>query len=82
MPTVVEQLRAALGADVVLVGRDVSARAASWIDPSPLEAAALVRPRTTEQVVAIVRLAAAVKLSIWAVVLAFTGTHAGRVAPV
>ena len=56
MPTVVEQLRAALGADAVLVGRDVAARAASWIDPSPLEAAALVRPRTTEQVAAALRI--------------------------
>ena len=56
MTTVVEQLRAALGADAVLVGRDISARAASWIDPSPLQAAALVRPRTTEQVAAALRI--------------------------
>ena len=56
MPTVIEQLRATLGADAVLTGRDVTARAASWIDPSPLQAAAIVRPRTTEQVAAALRI--------------------------
>jgi FAD/FMN-containing dehydrogenase len=56
MPTVVEQLRAALGADAVLIGRDVAARASSWIDPSPLQAAAIVRPRTTEQVAVALRI--------------------------
>jgi FAD/FMN-containing dehydrogenase len=53
---VIAGLRAALGPDAVLTGRDVSARAASWIDPSPLAAAALIRPRTTEQVAAALRI--------------------------
>ncbi len=56
MPTLVEQLRAALGTDTVLTGGEVAARAASWIDPSPLQAAAIVRPRTTEQVAAALRI--------------------------
>jgi FAD/FMN-containing dehydrogenase len=48
-------LRAAVGADAVLTGGDVTARAASWIDPAPLQAAAIVRPRTTEQMAAALR---------------------------
>jgi FAD/FMN-containing dehydrogenase len=53
---VINQLRAALGTDAVLTGEAVSGRAASWIDPSPLQAAAIVRPRSTEQVSAALRI--------------------------
>jgi FAD/FMN-containing dehydrogenase len=53
---VIRALRAELGHDAVLTGPDVAARAASWIDPSPLRAAAIVRPRSTEQVAAALRI--------------------------
>ncbi len=56
MTDVIDQLRAALGTDAVLTGQAVAARAASWIDPSPLQAAAIVRPRTTEQVAMALRI--------------------------
>jgi FAD/FMN-containing dehydrogenase len=45
-----------LGPDDVLTGDAARARAASWIDPTPREAAAILRPRTTEQVAAALRL--------------------------
>lgn len=56
MPTIIEDIRAALGDDAVLVGDAVGARATSWIDPAPLQAKAIVRPRTTEDVAIVLRL--------------------------
>lgn len=53
---IVDELRALLGADSVLTGDDLRARPASWIDPTPLDALALVRPRTTATVAAVLRL--------------------------
>jgi FAD/FMN-containing dehydrogenase len=53
---IIDELRALLGADGVLIGDAVHARATSWIDPAPLEALALVRPRTTTAVAAVLRL--------------------------
>ncbi len=56
MDTLVEKLLALLGGDGVLLGTTVQARATSWIDPAPLAALALVRPRTTAEVAAVLRL--------------------------
>ncbi len=51
-----DALSAALGAEGVLTGAAVRERAASWIDPTPLEALAVVRPRTTTEVATVLRL--------------------------
>lgn len=52
----VADLRTLLGADSVLTGDALRARARSWSDPTPLDALALVRPRTTAEVAAVLRL--------------------------
>lgn len=39
-----------VGADGLLTGDDVRARAVSWADPSPCQALAVVRPASTDQV--------------------------------
>lgn len=49
MATLIEQLRDALGTGGVLAGAVVGERQASWIDPAPLQAAAILRPRSTEE---------------------------------
>ena len=54
--SLLDALSAALGADSVLTGAAVRERAASWIDPSPLEALAIVRPRTTAEVATVLQL--------------------------
>ncbi len=51
-----DALVATLGADNVLTGAAVEARATSWIDPSPLQSLATVRPRTTAEVAAVLSL--------------------------
>lgn len=51
-----DELVAALGADAVLTGAAVQERATSWIDPTPLQALAIVRPRTTAEVATVLRL--------------------------
>lgn len=56
MHELVDQLIALLGADGVLTDDAVHARATSWIDPAPLQALAIVRPRTTDEVAAVLRL--------------------------
>jgi len=53
MSVLLDQLRAALGKDGVLTGAAVAGRAASWIDPAPLQAAAILRPRSTAEVAAV-----------------------------
>jgi FAD/FMN-containing dehydrogenase len=53
---IISDLRALLGDEAVLTGAAVSGRATSWIDPSPLQARAVVRPRNTAQVAAVLRL--------------------------
>ncbi|HKY93426.1 MAG TPA: FAD-binding oxidoreductase, partial [Nevskiaceae bacterium] len=50
MSTILEALRGALGDDTVLDSARVADRASSYWDPSPMKAAALVRPRTTQEV--------------------------------
>ena len=39
-----------VGADGVLTGEDVRSRFVSWVDQSPCQALAIVRPASTEQV--------------------------------
>ena len=56
MITVVEQIRAALGDDAVLTSERLAQRARSWIDPAPMAALALVRPRSTSEVSTVLRL--------------------------
>jgi FAD/FMN-containing dehydrogenase len=56
MANIVEELRSLLGDQAVLVGEAVTGRARSWIDSAPLAAKAIIRPRTTEEVAAVLRL--------------------------
>lgn len=53
---IINELLALLDADSVLTGAAVLERATSWIDPASLQALALVRPRTTAEVAAVLRL--------------------------
>jgi len=53
MSALLEALRAAVGSDNVLTGHEVAARARNYWDPAPLEALAVVRPRNTQQVSAV-----------------------------
>jgi FAD/FMN-containing dehydrogenase len=53
---IIDELLALLGTDGVLTGAAVLERATSWNDPAPLAALALVRPRTTDEVAAMLRL--------------------------
>ncbi|MDP9139541.1 MAG: FAD-binding oxidoreductase [Pseudomonadota bacterium] len=50
MSTILDELRAALGAEQVLTPQRAAERASSYWDQSPMQAAALVRPRTTAEV--------------------------------
>lgn len=50
------QLRGALGADVVLDAETVAKRATSYWDQTPMKASALVRPRTTAELSAVLKL--------------------------
>jgi len=56
MTSIVARLREVLGADAVLDAAAAAGRARHAWDPSPLEALALVRPRTTGEVSAVLRL--------------------------
>ena len=56
MTTIVEILRAALGADTVLDASQVAERAGSYWDLKPMRAAALVRPRSTAEVATALRI--------------------------
>ncbi|PTU28256.1 FAD-binding oxidoreductase [Stenotrophobium rhamnosiphilum] len=55
MSTIVEALREAVGADAVLDAAATAERASSYWDQSPMRAAALVRPRTTAEVAAVLK---------------------------
>jgi FAD/FMN-containing dehydrogenase len=46
----IEQLQQIVGTDGVLIGANVTARTVSWLDHSPCQALAVVRPANTEQV--------------------------------
>ena len=64
MQTLLNQLIELLGARQVLTGADVSARPISWFDPAPMRAGAIVRPGSTEEVAAVVKLCCAAGISI------------------
>ena len=54
----IEKLRSIVGDDGVLDSEELSRRAASYWDSTPLRAKALVRPRSTEEVSAVLKLCA------------------------
>ncbi|QIB67393.1 FAD-binding oxidoreductase [Kineobactrum salinum] len=56
MQSFLEQLRTLVGADAVVEGEALAARASSYWDPAPLRALALVRPRTSAEVSAVLKL--------------------------
>lgn len=56
-----DALVAALGADGVLTGAAVQERATSWIDSTPLQALAIVRPCTTTEVATVLHLCLAAR---------------------
>lgn len=56
MAALVAQLQELLGPQGVLTGRDVAARQASWTRRSPMQAAAIVRPKNTQQTAEVLRL--------------------------
>ena len=61
MTNLIDDITAIVGANGVLTGADVSARPASWIRPDPCQAKAVVRPQTTEELAAVMRLCHAAK---------------------
>lgn len=56
MTSILDLLSAALGSEVVLSPERVAERASSYWDPSPMRAAALVRPRSTQELSTALRL--------------------------
>jgi FAD/FMN-containing dehydrogenase len=56
MSDLIKDLVDIVGEKGVLTGEDVSARAASWIRPDPCQAKAIVRPASTDEVSAVMRL--------------------------
>ena len=56
MSDIIETLTELLGEAAVLTGSDVTARASSYWDASPMQAKALVRPASTAEVAAVLRL--------------------------
>jgi len=56
MSKVIELIQAELGNSAVLLGDDVTARATSYWDSSPNQALAIIRPETTEQVSAVLKI--------------------------
>lgn len=56
MTPLIEALRTALGVDAVLDAAQIATRASSYWDPTPMRAAALVRPRSTAEVSTVLRL--------------------------
>jgi FAD/FMN-containing dehydrogenase len=70
MSEVIDALRAALGTDALLTGPDVQSRSRNFWDASALDALAIVRPRTTAEVSATLRICHAHDQSVV--------THGGR----
>jgi FAD/FMN-containing dehydrogenase len=56
MSSILESLRAVLGADAVLGPEQIAERASSYWDPKPMRAAAMVRPRSTAEVAAALKI--------------------------
>jgi FAD/FMN-containing dehydrogenase len=50
MKELLEQIESIVGPTGILTGDDVSARSVSWMNPAPCEAAAIVRPESTDDV--------------------------------
>lgn len=61
MTQLIDDIIGVVGANGVLTGEDVSARPTSWIRPDPCRAKAVVRPQTSEEVAAVMRLCHAAK---------------------
>ena len=61
MTKLLDDIIAIVGASGVLTGEDVSARPTSWIRPEPCRAKAVVRPQSTDEVAAVMRLCHAAK---------------------
>lgn len=55
MADIIDRIVDAIGADQLLLGADISARATSYWDASPMAAKAMVRPRSTEELAAVLR---------------------------
>jgi len=64
MTNLIDDIAKIVGDSGVLTGDDVSARPASWIRPDPCQAKAVVRPQTTEELAAVMRLCHAAKQAV------------------
>ncbi|WP_320822225.1 FAD-binding oxidoreductase [Reinekea sp.] len=64
MQALLTQLIELLGPDQILTGAEVSARPTSWFDKTPMPAGAIVRPGSTEEVAAVVKLCHTAGISI------------------
>ncbi|HET8546405.1 MAG TPA: FAD-binding protein, partial [Bryobacteraceae bacterium] len=53
---IISEIQAILGPGGVLTGDDVRSRSAGWLTREPLRAAALLRPRSTEEVSEVLRI--------------------------
>lgn len=78
MSDIIPQLRDALGHEAVVSGDALEGRATSYWDSSPMQALALVQPRSTAQVSTLMRLCHAARQSV-VVQGGLTGTVAGAV---
>ncbi len=56
MKALLEKIEAVVGSTGVLTGTDVSSRQASWAQPDPCGAGAIVRPSSTEEVAKVMKL--------------------------
>ncbi len=56
LQTLLQEIAHIVGPEGLLTGEDVSARSTGWISREPMEAAAIVRPRTTDEVSQVLRL--------------------------
>jgi FAD/FMN-containing dehydrogenase len=82
---IISGLRGVLGEGGVLIGEDVRGRGTGWISKRSMEAAAIVRPRTTAEVSAILRMCneagqAVVPLGGLTGLVEGTHAHAGEIA--
>jgi FAD/FMN-containing dehydrogenase len=59
MEELLAQLSSLYGADMLLRGSDAQARGSGWGSPEPCHAAAILRPKSTQEISAILRLCAA-----------------------
>ncbi len=56
LQTLLQEIAQIVGPEGLLTGEDVSARSTGWISREPMEAAAIIRPRTTGEVSQVLRL--------------------------